>query len=151
MFAVVASGIPAYIFLSRFFSVDASVLLINIVLFLVSASLHCSDSYLHCYSCSLLQQACCRRIRTCYGEKVWLSFFFYCRKRYDEKLDDEAGKKEASAYAMFITNLVFEGCVLLLAFVVLPRLSVNIPSYVVYSLVTGIAGAFTFGFSYKYI
>lgn len=77
--------------------------------------------------------------------------FYYCRKRFDEKLDEEAGKKEASAYAMFITNLVFEGCVLLLTFVVLPRLSANIPSYIVYSLVAGIAGAFTFGFSYKYI
>ena len=56
----------------------------------------------------------------------------------------------AAAYAMFISNLLFEGMVVLLAFGIAPRLNLNIPTYVLYAAITLISGLTTFGFSYGF-
>ena len=65
--------------------------------------------------------------------------------------DDAASKKEAASYAMFIANLIYVVAVILLAFVVMPRFNLDLPTYVVYVLVAGLADALTFGFSYELI
>ena len=72
------------------------------------------------------------------------------RKKYGEEMGEAMGRKEAAAYAMFISNLLFEGMVVLLAFGILPRLSINLPTYVMYSVVSLLSGVVTFGFSYGF-
>lgn len=72
------------------------------------------------------------------------------RRKYSENLDEKAGQKEAAAYAMFISNLLFEGMVVLLAFGIAPRLNLNIPTYLMYAAITLISGLTTFGFSYGF-
>lgn len=83
--------------------------------------------------------------------KSFYSIKIICRKRFSEAISEEAGKSEAGAYGMFIGNLVFEASVFILTFVIMPRFNLSISPYVLYIVVTGLAGAFTFGFSYKYI
>lgn len=72
------------------------------------------------------------------------------RRKYSENMDEKAGQNEAAAYAMFISNLLFEGMVVLLAFGIAPRLNLNIPTYVMYAAITLISGLTTFGFSYGF-
>lgn len=72
------------------------------------------------------------------------------RRKYGEAIDEKAGQNEAAAYSMFISNLLFEGMVVLLAFGILPRLNLNIPIYVLYAAITLISGLTTFGFSYGF-
>lgn len=76
--------------------------------------------------------------------------FLTVRRKYDEEMDEAMGRREAAAYAMFISNLLFEGMVILLAFGILPRLSISLPTYVMYSVVSLLSGVVTFGFSYGF-
>ena len=73
------------------------------------------------------------------------------RRQFNEVEDDAASKKEAASYAMFIANLIYVMAVILLAFVIMPRFNMDLPTYVVYVLVAGLADALTFGFSYELI
>lgn len=73
------------------------------------------------------------------------------RRTFSEVEDEAASKKEAAAYAMFIANLIYVLAVFLLAFVIMPRFNMNLPTYAVYVLVAGLADALTFGFSYGMI
>ena len=73
------------------------------------------------------------------------------RRQFNEVEDDAASKKEAASYAMFIANLIYVAAVILLAFVVMPRFNLDLPTYAVYVLVAGLADALTFGFSYELI
>lgn len=68
-----------------------------------------------------------------------------------EEMDENAARKEAMSYSMFIVNLIYEASVFLLAFVMLPRININIPTYAVYALVAGLSGVAAFGFSYGLI
>lgn len=74
-----------------------------------------------------------------------------CRKTMGEEMDENAARKEAMSYSMFIVNLIYEASVFLLAFVMLPRINMNIPTYAVYALVAGLSGVAAFGFSYGLI
>lgn len=73
------------------------------------------------------------------------------RKTFSEEPDEDASRREAASYAMFIANLIFEVSVFMLSFVILPRINIDIPTYAVYVLVAGLSGAVTFGFSYGLI
>ena len=73
------------------------------------------------------------------------------RKTFSEEPDEDASRREAASYAMFIANLIFEVSVFMLSFVILPRINIDIPTYAVYVLVAGLSGVVTYGFSYGLI
>lgn len=72
------------------------------------------------------------------------------RKRFGEEENESRGRKEAAAYSMFITNLIYVGCAALLSFVILPRISIDLPTYVIYATVSILSGVFAFGCGYGF-
>lgn len=70
------------------------------------------------------------------------------RKRLGEEDNEVLGRKEASGYALFVANLLFVICVYLLAFVLLPRLNLTIPAYILYVAVSILSAVFTYGCAY---
>ena len=128
--ALIASAFPAYLYYSKFFSVELSYYPVFIGVSLV---------------CTIL-------LALSYGKLTNEEFgnVMERRRKYGEEMGEAMGRKEAAAYAMFISNLLFEGMVVLLAFGILPRLSINLPTYVMYSVVSLLSGVVTFGFSYGF-
>jgi hypothetical protein len=72
------------------------------------------------------------------------------RKRFGEEESELYGRREAAAYSMFITNLIYVGCAALLSFVILPRFNIDLPTYVIYVVVSILSGVFAFGCGYGF-
>ena len=72
------------------------------------------------------------------------------RKLFGEEENEEYGRREAAAYSMFITNLIYVGCVYLLSFVILPRFNIDLPTYVIYVVVSILSGVIAFGCGYGF-
>ncbi|KAM7454801.1 hypothetical protein BLSTO_04441 [Blastocystis sp. subtype 1] len=129
-FALVASAIPGYVFLSKLFSVELSYYPVFIAVTLVSAVL----------------------LFLTYGKMAAKEFnnVMDRKRRFDEKSDENAGRVEAHAYAVFTANLVFVGTAALLAFGIMPRINVNVPTYIMYAAITILSSVFTFGIGCGY-
>ena len=127
---LLTSAIPAYLFTSKFFSVSLSYYPIFLGTIVI---------------CAIL-------LATTYNKLALDEFgrVMERKKRFGEEESELYGRREAAAYSMFITNLIYVGCAALLSFVILPRFNIDLPTYVIYVVVSILSGVFAFGCGYGF-